>query len=96
VFGILERGGELRAKTIKDLQGWRVRGRVLDNVKDGANLMTDEHASYQRLKGTYNVQSVNHSAGDVQSVGLEGGGVERPQPTYQRNADDEERVGIGL
>ncbi len=64
VFGILQRGGELSAKTIKDLQGWRVRGSVLDNVKDGANLMTDEHASYQRLKGTYNVHSVNHSAGE--------------------------------
>jgi transposase len=64
VFGILERGGELRAKTIKDLQGWRVRGRVLDNVRDGANVMTDEHASYRSLQGTYSVHSVNHSAGE--------------------------------
>ena len=29
--------------------------------------MTDEHASYQRLKGTYNVHSVNHSAGEIRT-----------------------------
>ena len=62
VFGILQRGGELRAQTIKDLQGWR--GRVLDNVVDGSNLMTDEHASYRSLQGAYSVHSVNHSAGE--------------------------------
>lgn len=64
VFGILQRGGELRAKTIKDLRAWRVRGRVLDNVRDGANLMTDEHASYRNLRKNYNVHSVNHSKGE--------------------------------
>ena len=41
-----------------------MRGRVFDDVKDGANLMTDEHASYQRLQGPYKVHSVNHSAGE--------------------------------
>lgn len=64
VFGMLQRGGELRAQTIKNLQGRTVRGRVFDNVKDGSNLMTDEHASYSGLHGPYNVESVNHSAGE--------------------------------
>jgi transposase-like protein len=64
VFGILERGGELRAKTIKNLKGRTVRGRVFDNVKDGANLMTDEAAAYAVLHGPYKVHSVNHSAGE--------------------------------
>jgi hypothetical protein len=41
-----------------------VRGRVLDNVKDGANLLTDEHKSYLSLRDTYNVHRVNHSAGE--------------------------------
>jgi transposase-like protein len=64
VFGMLQRGGELRAKTIKNLEGRTVRGRVFDNVKDGATLLTDEHVSYKRLQGPYNVHSVNHSAGE--------------------------------
>ena len=65
VFDRLERGGELRARTIKVPTGWRVRGRVVDKFPYGPDLMTDEHASYQRLKGTYNVHSVNHSAGEM-------------------------------
>lgn len=64
VFGMLERGGELRAKKITNLQGRTVRGRVFDNVKDGANLMTDEHGAYRGLQGPYQVHSVNHSAGE--------------------------------
>jgi transposase-like protein len=64
VFGMLERGGELRAKSVKNLQGRTVRGQVFDNVKDGANLMTDDALVYQTLKGPYNVHSVNHSAGE--------------------------------
>ena len=61
---MLERGGELRAKSIRDLKGRTVRGRVFDNVKDGTNLMTDEAPVYARLHGPYNVHSVNHSAGE--------------------------------
>ena len=63
VFGMLERNGEIRAAKINNLEGRTVRGRVFDNVKDGSNLMTDEHASYAKLQGPYHVHSVNHSAG---------------------------------
>lgn len=37
---------------------------MFDNVKDGSNLMTDEHPSYARLQGPYHVHSVNHSVGE--------------------------------
>ncbi|NOU05796.1 MAG: IS1595 family transposase [Hyphomicrobiaceae bacterium] len=64
VFGMLERGGELRAKSISNLQTRMVRGRVLDNVKKGARLMTDDAPVYKSLHGMYPVGSVNHSAGE--------------------------------
>lgn len=64
VLGMLQRGGEFRAKTIKNLQGRTVRGRVFDNVSDGSTLMTDEHPSYRDLQGPYDVHSINHSAGE--------------------------------
>ena len=64
VLGMLERGGEVRAKSIKNLQSRTVRGRVFDNIKDGSNLMTDEAVSYAGLRGPYQVHSVNHSAGE--------------------------------
>ncbi len=64
IFGLLERGGEVRAKSIRGLKGRTVRGRVFDNVKDGANLMTDEAVVFTQLQGPYKVHSVNHSAGE--------------------------------
>jgi transposase-like protein len=64
IFGMLQRGGELRAGTIKNLGGRAVRGRVFDNVKDGSTLHTDEHPSYGDLQGPYEVHSVRHSAGE--------------------------------
>jgi transposase-like protein len=78
VFGMLERKGDLRAATIANLQGRTVRGRVFDNVKDGATLMMDEHSSYRDLDGPYTVHSVNHSAGEfsryfyIHTNGIEG------------------------
>ena len=44
-----------------------MRGRVLDNVADGANLMTDEHASYRSLQASYSVHSVNHRVGEYRA-----------------------------
>lgn len=65
VFGMLERGGEVRARKIKDLSGRSIRGQVFDNVAEGAVLLTDEHTSYQTLDGTpHHRFSVNHSKGE--------------------------------
>jgi transposase-like protein len=65
VFGLLERGGELRAKKVKNLLGRTVQGMVVDNVADRSVLLTDEHPGYHRLDdGPYHRFSVNHSAGE--------------------------------
>ncbi|MEQ9447443.1 MAG: IS1595 family transposase, partial [Rhodospirillaceae bacterium] len=40
VFGMLERGGELRAGQMPNLRARNVQGVIAQNVKEGANVMT--------------------------------------------------------
>lgn len=61
VFGMLERGGELRAQHVENLTGKTIKRIVDANVDPKANLMTDEAAAYGRLDGSYKRHSVNHS-----------------------------------
>ena len=71
VFGLVERGGEIRAGTITNLNARMVRGRVVDNVKPGTPLMTDEHARYKGLSmPAYPIWSVNHSKGEYVALRL--------------------------
>ena len=78
VFGMLERGGEVRARVVKDVTARTVRGAVFDNVADKTVLLTDEHVSYKSLDyGPYQRFSVSHSAGEygrgpVHINGIEG------------------------
>lgn len=63
VFGMLERGGELR---VAHLDGGLkdVRSVMVDNIAPGADLMTDEWPGYDGLPRVYQHHSVNHSAGE--------------------------------
>ncbi len=64
VFGMLERGGELRTQTMPNLKARNVQGVIGEHVAEGANVMTDEHVSFVGLQGAYNHHTVNHSAGE--------------------------------
>jgi transposase-like protein len=64
VLGMLERGGEVRARAVPNQRAKTVRGRIADNVKDGSVLLTDEHPSYKGLPAQYPTWSVNHSKGE--------------------------------
>ena len=79
VFGLLERGGELRAKKVKDSKANTVQREIVENVQIGSNVMTDDHAGYRGIGGLfYNHHTVNHSAGEyvkhyfIHTNGLEG------------------------
>lgn len=62
VFGMLERGGELRAKPIGGLRD--VKREIVENVEPRANLMTDEWPGYSAVSGRYNHHTVRHAAGE--------------------------------
>lgn len=64
VFGMLERGGELRTGATPDLKAKTVQTVIRDNVKPGSSVMTDEHVSFVGLAPDYYHHRVNHSAGE--------------------------------
>jgi transposase-like protein len=62
VIGLLERGGELRARPIESLRD--AKREVLAHVEPGANVMTDEWPGYKGLQGRFNHHTVSHVAGE--------------------------------
>ena len=64
VLGMLERDGELRTGVTPNLSARSVQTVIRDNVKAGANLITDEHGSFVGLSDQYNHYRVNHSKGE--------------------------------
>jgi transposase-like protein len=62
VFGMLERGGELRAMKMDKLTSVTVQPEIEANVARGATVMTDDWSGYRGLYARYEHHSVNHSA----------------------------------
>lgn len=69
VFGMVERGGELRAKPMESQKD--VRPEFFKQVSQQAILMTDEWIAYPGLRRYYNHYTVNHGAGEY--VGKDSG-----------------------
>lgn len=63
VFGLVERGGNVMAQTVKDVSGNTLKPIIYDNVKDGSVISTDEWRSYAGLDGKYKHLIVDHGAG---------------------------------
>lgn len=64
VMGMLQRGGRLRARVIKNRTEGEIMGMVRENLEDGSTLMTDSAKSYRKTSGytLFNHKTVNHSA----------------------------------
>lgn len=60
VAGVIERGGELRAKKVKDTSHGSLRYFVVQNVEIGANLKTDEWIGYNGLSALFRHRKINH------------------------------------
>jgi len=85
VLGLLERDGELRTGVTPNLSSRNVQTVIRDNVKAGANLMTDEHGSFVGLAKDYNHHRVNHSAGEyVRHYILHTNGIESVWALFKR------------
>lgn len=64
VLGMLERNKKLRAFVLEN--GARrddIFAKILDNIKDGSKIITDEHKAYYWLYTRFNHKAVNHSQG---------------------------------
>lgn len=65
VMGLKERGGPIRAKVVQDTKLETLRGVLLDTVKEGSIVSTDEHKGYNLLiRDGFIHGSVTHSTGE--------------------------------
>lgn len=63
VLGMVERGGRVRLRVIPSRRGEGLSREVRANVKPSAMLITDDWVAYKPLRGEYDHQVINHSAG---------------------------------
>lgn len=67
VIGIVERGGNVYALPVKDTKTNTLLPIMVDKVRVGTNVYTDEYGAYKPLGVFYNHAIVNHSAGEYVS-----------------------------
>lgn len=75
VMGMLERNGEVRAKVLEGAFKKDLHDAIRQHVKQGAELITDEHMSYQGLYKEYAHRVINHAQtyveGSIHTNGIE-------------------------
>lgn len=64
VAGVVERGGEVRAKKVPDTTGGNLRKFVYDNVERGSHLHTDEWWGYKGLEKLFGRSVIKHNEGE--------------------------------
>src|SRR5258708_6990063 len=67
VLGMLQRGGKVRAKVIKNRLKANVDPVVSANVEPGSHIMTDEFSVYPHLSAEYIHEVINHLEGYVRA-----------------------------
>jgi transposase-like protein len=60
VMGILERGGEVRAKVVPNARRTNLLPEIMANVEVGSNIYSDKLRSYDVLNENFNHSSVDH------------------------------------
>jgi transposase-like protein len=61
VLGMLERGGKVRAKVVKNRKKEHVDPVITANVEEGTHIITDEFSVYTSLTTTYYHEVINHA-----------------------------------
>ena len=85
VMGIMERGGELRAKVVKDTTAKTLHRELNENVAKGANVATDEHRGYLGIGHRFHHHTVNHSIGEyVKHYFIHTNGLENAWSLFKR------------
>jgi len=62
VMGAVKRGGKVVTKVIPKTTTENVQQFIIDTVKQGSNMVTDEHSAYKKVGKDYNHQTVNHGS----------------------------------
>jgi transposase-like protein len=64
IVGMIQRGGEVRAKVVERVTMQTVENQVKENVKTGSQLYTDDFLSYARLGKMFPHKAVSHANGE--------------------------------
>jgi len=77
VAGVIERGGELRAKQVPDTKGFNLKSFIVKNIVFGSEINTDEWWGYNGLAAAFKHNVVKHNegqyvSGDTHTNTLEG------------------------
>lgn len=69
VMGLIQRGGEVRANVVDDVKMRTVEQQIVNHVKIGSNLYTDDFLSYSRIGKLYPHEVVKHGMGQYVRAG---------------------------
>ena len=69
VFGMLQRGGEARAQVIDNVKMRTIEKHIIDNIKIGSKLYTDDFPSYDRIGRLYSHETISHAHGEYVKAG---------------------------
>lgn len=58
------RGGKIRAEVRPNVTADEMEDFIMSNISEGSNLMTDNAKGYDRVKGRYNLEKVDHGKGE--------------------------------
>jgi transposase-like protein len=84
VMGIVQKGGEVRAGVIDDVDGSTLKEIIRAHVSPGSVVVTDQWAGYIGLTKTYDHKTVNHTLGEYVSDGHTTNGVESFWALFKR------------
>ena len=84
VMGLRERGGRLKAMELTDTMTPTIERHVLEAVKMGSAVYSDEHSAYRNLNEHYYHEFVNHGAGQYVSGVAHTNGIESAWAVLKR------------
>ena len=85
VMGVMERGGELRAKVVPNTSAKVLHAELDANVAPETNVMTDEHRGYTGIGQKFHHHTVNHSIGQyVKHYFIHTNGLENAWSLFKR------------
>ena len=64
VIGMVERGGKVKACIVGNVQAKTLSAEIVKNVKETANLCTDEWVGYKGISRIYNHSVIKHNEGE--------------------------------
>ncbi len=85
VFGMLQRGGTLKAKVLDDTKMRTIEQHIIENMKIGSNLYTDNFGSYKSIGKMFPHKVVRHERGQyVKEGNVHSNGIESFWAIFKR------------